>query len=48
MADAFSLKFQRNKQHALAGDSAKGKAGKKAVFSPCGEDEATTYMAEPS
>ena len=40
----FSLKFQRNNQkNASAMDSAKGKTGKKAVFSPCCGDETTTH-----
>ena len=46
MADAFSLKFQRdNRQNALARDSAKGKTGEKGcVFPSCG-DETTPYQA---
>ena len=40
----FSLKLQRdNRQNALAVEPAKGKTGKKAVFSPHCGDETTTY-----
>ena len=40
----YSLKFQRdNRKKALAVDPAKGKTGKKAVFSPHCGDETTTY-----
>ena len=40
----FSLKFQRdNRQNNLAVDSAKGKTGEKAAFSPRCGDETTTY-----
>ena len=43
MADAFSLKLQRNnRKNALARNSAKGKAGEKAVCPPCRGDETTT------
>ena len=48
MVDAFSLKFQRdNRKNALAVDPAKGKIGKKAVFSPYCIDKTTTYYKEP-
>ena len=40
----FSSKFQRNnRQNTLAMEPVKGKAGEKAVFSPCCGDETTTY-----
>ena len=41
----FPLKLQRNnRQNALAVDPAKGKTGKKAVFSPyCGDEAATCH-----
>ena len=46
MVAACSLKSQRNnRQNALAADSIDGKAGEKAVFSPCCGDE--TIMTEP-
>ena len=44
----FSLKLQRdNRKNALAVDPAKGKTGKKAIFSPHCGDETTTYITEP-
>ncbi len=44
----FSLKLQRdNRKNALAVDPAKGKTGKKAIFSPHYGDETTTYYTEP-
>ena len=45
----FSLKFQRNnRQNTLAVDSAKGKTGEKAAFSPRCEMKQLHTMAEPS
>ena len=44
----FSLKFQKNnRQNALAVDSAKGKAGEKAVVSPRCGDETAPCTAKP-
>lgn len=44
MVDVFFLKPQRdNRQNALALEPAKGKIGKKAIFSQHCGDEATTY-----